>query len=181
MNSDELRALADALEPMAKAPRFEDFDVPAFCAWVRACADAQPVAEVNDRYSRDGYNDEISVLLPVGTKLYTQPAAPQAEPETFESELRSFAQTPEQAEFVEKVLAAEPRSEPFMPHARCGTPDEWGRAVEQAAYAAAYRAVKARDTGDMTREDMEARRCADAIRSLMEQPTPCSRLGSQHD
>lgn len=44
MTSDELRALADALEPMAKAPRFEDFDVPAFCAWVRAQADAQPVA-----------------------------------------------------------------------------------------------------------------------------------------
>lgn len=44
MKPDELHALADALEPMAKAPRFEDFDVPAFCAWVRACADAQPVA-----------------------------------------------------------------------------------------------------------------------------------------
>ena len=49
---------------------------------LRALADAQPVAEVNDRYSRDGYNDEISVLLPVGTKLYTHPApaVPQAEP-----------------------------------------------------------------------------------------------------
>ncbi len=46
MNSDQLRALADALEPMAKAPRFEDFDVPAFCAWVRACADAEPVARI---------------------------------------------------------------------------------------------------------------------------------------
>lgn len=44
MTPDELRALADALEPMARAPRFEDFDVPAFCAWVRAQADAQPVA-----------------------------------------------------------------------------------------------------------------------------------------
>lgn len=46
MTPDELRALADALEPMAKAPRFEDFDVPAFCAWVRAQADAQPVPDV---------------------------------------------------------------------------------------------------------------------------------------
>ena len=44
MTPDELRALADALEPMARAPRFEDFDVPAFCEWVRACADAKPVA-----------------------------------------------------------------------------------------------------------------------------------------
>ena len=46
MKERELRALADALEPMARAPRFEDFDVPAFCAWVRAQADAQPVAPV---------------------------------------------------------------------------------------------------------------------------------------
>jgi hypothetical protein len=44
MTPDELRALADALEPMARAPRFEDFDVPGFCAWVRACAEAKPVA-----------------------------------------------------------------------------------------------------------------------------------------
>lgn len=43
MTPDELRALADALEPMARAPRFEDFDVPGFCAWLRACADAEPV------------------------------------------------------------------------------------------------------------------------------------------
>lgn len=42
MTPDELRALADALEPMAKAPRFEDFDVPAFCRWLRAQADAHP-------------------------------------------------------------------------------------------------------------------------------------------
>lgn len=46
MDANELRALADALEPMARAPRFEDFDVPGFCAWVRACADAQPVRAV---------------------------------------------------------------------------------------------------------------------------------------
>lgn len=44
LSDDELRAMADALEPMAKAPRFEDFDVPAFCAYLRACADAKPVA-----------------------------------------------------------------------------------------------------------------------------------------
>lgn len=33
----------------------------------------EPVAYVNDQYSRDGYNDEISKLLPVGTYLYTTP------------------------------------------------------------------------------------------------------------
>ena len=33
----------------------------------------EPIAYVNDQYSRDGYNDEISKLLPVGTYLYTTP------------------------------------------------------------------------------------------------------------
>jgi len=33
----------------------------------------EPAAYVNDQYSRDGYNDEISKLLPVGTYLYTTP------------------------------------------------------------------------------------------------------------
>ena len=47
--------------------------------------------------------------------LYTHPAtaAPQAEPETFESELRSFAETPEQVAFVEKLIAAQ--AEPKRP------------------------------------------------------------------
>ena len=30
-----------------------------------------PAASVNDRYSRAGYNDEISAFLPVDTELYT--------------------------------------------------------------------------------------------------------------
>ena len=42
----------------------------------------EPVAYVNDQYSRDGYNDEISKLLPVGTYLYTAPQ--QRKPLTFE-------------------------------------------------------------------------------------------------
>ena len=44
LSDDELRALADALEPMARAPRFEDFDVPGFCAWLRQCAEQRPAA-----------------------------------------------------------------------------------------------------------------------------------------
>ena len=31
----------------------------------------KPAAVVNDQYSRDGVNDEISAFLPVGTHLYT--------------------------------------------------------------------------------------------------------------
>lgn len=41
MTPDELRALADALEPMSSAPRFEGMNVLAFCKWLRAQADAQ--------------------------------------------------------------------------------------------------------------------------------------------
>lgn len=40
MDADELRNLADALEPMAPAPRFSGIDAPAACAYLRACADA---------------------------------------------------------------------------------------------------------------------------------------------
>ena len=90
MTNDELRALADALEPMARAPRFEDFDVPAFCAWVRACADAKPVGYVTANGLRSLRQDDATVLLyahdylirPDHVALYTYPApaVPQAEP-----------------------------------------------------------------------------------------------------
>lgn len=90
MTPDELRALADALEPMAGAPRFEDCDVPGFCAWVRACADAKPVGYVTANGLRSLRQDDATVLLyahdylirPDHVALYTRPApaAPQAEP-----------------------------------------------------------------------------------------------------
>ena len=91
MTNDELRALANALEPMAGAPRFEDCDVPGFCAWVRACADAQPVAWMHDGFMSTDYervqHDEMrnrscgfkaKPIIP----LYAHPAPnePQAEP-----------------------------------------------------------------------------------------------------
>ena len=82
MKLDELRALADALEPMAKAPRFEDFDVPAFCAWVRACADEKPVGYVTANGLRSLRQDDATVLLyahdylirPDHVPLYAHPA-----------------------------------------------------------------------------------------------------------
>jgi len=87
MTPDELRALADALEPMARAPRFEGFDVPGFCAWVRACADAKPVGYVTANGLRSLRQDDATVLLyahdylirPDHVALYTHPApvAPQ--------------------------------------------------------------------------------------------------------
>lgn len=90
MDANDLRELANALEPMAKAPRFEDFDVPAFCAWVRACADEKPVGYVTANGLRSLRQDDATVLLyahdylirPDHVALYTHPApaAPQAEP-----------------------------------------------------------------------------------------------------
>jgi len=83
MDSNELRALADALEPMAKAPRFEDFDVPAFCAWLRACADEKPVGVYVHRPAELRYGVEwlVGDPMPNGTQLFTHPApaSPQAE------------------------------------------------------------------------------------------------------
>jgi hypothetical protein len=82
MTPDQLRALADALEPMARAPRFENFDVPAFCAWVRACADAEPVARIytdaemvhrDERWGRVQWIEPESELAE-GTLLYAHPA-----------------------------------------------------------------------------------------------------------
>lgn len=94
MTPDELRALADALEPMARAPRFEDFDVPGFCAWVRACADAQPVRAVPIGHALSAVRHVGSANYPdreraAIERLYSAefdayahpaPAAPQAEP-----------------------------------------------------------------------------------------------------
>jgi len=87
MDATELRALADALEPMARAPRFEDFDVPAFCAWVRACADAKPVLWMQsdhiDIVSKSPFMCRCAPTQqhPDYVPLYTHPApaAPQAE------------------------------------------------------------------------------------------------------
>lgn len=86
MTPDELRALADALEPMSSAPRFEGMNVLAFCKWLRAQADAQPVAwqyrwkgsralhyTLFDPAERD--TQEIIDVQP----LYFAPAAPQAD------------------------------------------------------------------------------------------------------
>lgn len=46
MHSDELRALAEALRPMAKAPCFDGIDIERAADYLRAQADAQPVAAV---------------------------------------------------------------------------------------------------------------------------------------
>jgi hypothetical protein len=105
MTPDELRALADALEPMSAAPRFDCLPVVEFCAWLRQCADAKPVAwrvecRWTDRSKGGGWRkyadygteqaaassqqvfakpgDIESRIVPLFT--HPAPAAPQAEP-----------------------------------------------------------------------------------------------------
>ena len=94
MTRDDLRALADALEPMAKAPRFVGRDIPAFCAYLRAQADAQPVQAVPLGHALSAVRHVGSANYPdreraAIERLYSAkfdayahpaPAAPQAEP-----------------------------------------------------------------------------------------------------
>lgn len=74
MTPDELRALADALHWVQYTADWQTCDRAA--DYLRAQAEAQPVAEVRPAGAI------LSEPLPLGTKLYTQPApaAPQAEP-----------------------------------------------------------------------------------------------------
>ena len=82
MTPDQLRALADALEPMASAPRFEDMNVPELCRWLRAQANAQPVGYATANGLRMLQQDDATVLLykhdylirPDQVPLYTRPA-----------------------------------------------------------------------------------------------------------
>ena len=68
MTPTELRAPADALLPMAAAPCFDGIDIERAAAYLRAQADAQPVAEVQSAGAI------LFEPLPLGTKLYTRPA-----------------------------------------------------------------------------------------------------------
>lgn len=86
MDATELRALADALEPMARAPRFKDMNVPAFCKWLRAQAEAQPVANLYYATSPHG-GRRLAIADPLSPQMgqfavyaHPAPASPQAEP-----------------------------------------------------------------------------------------------------
>lgn len=64
MTPDQLRDLADRLEPMAAAPGFVGLGVPAFCEWLRAQADAQPVARGVAEPKRDPFApDELEQII----------------------------------------------------------------------------------------------------------------------
>jgi len=81
MSPDELRALADALEPMSAAPRFDCLPVVEFCAWLRQCAEQRPVAYKHTE--PDGsvaYFGADEAPCEKCVPLYAAPAAPQAEP-----------------------------------------------------------------------------------------------------
>ena len=96
MTNDELRALADALQPMAAAPCFDGIDIERAAAHLRAQADAQPVPAVpagwklvpveptqamnNAGLSAVNQYGKRSVWETYAAMLAAAPAAPQAEP-----------------------------------------------------------------------------------------------------
>lgn len=72
--SDVKRFWADLCVHHVEAVLYSDYAaLEAELARLRAVPDEpmKPAAVVNDHYSRDGVNDEISAFLPVGTQLYT--------------------------------------------------------------------------------------------------------------
>lgn len=70
MTPDDLRSLADALEPMARAPRFDGLPVAEFCAWLRQCAEQRLVA-----YKHTESDGSVAHFA-----LYAEPMPPQREP-----------------------------------------------------------------------------------------------------
>lgn len=83
MTSDELRALAEALRPMAAAPCFDGIDIDRAADFLLACADEQPVMQFVE--SQGAYTFEFLRTLTIkpGDMFYLHPApaAPQAEPQ----------------------------------------------------------------------------------------------------
>lgn len=80
MSKEAMKLALEVLESVQQYMKTSDWYDGAITALRKALAEQpaqqqKPVAYVNDQYSRDGYNDEISVLLPVGTALYTSPPA----------------------------------------------------------------------------------------------------------
>ena len=87
MTPDQLRALADALRPMAAAPCFDGIDIDRAADYLRAQADAEPVAKITKSgsgsiamFAPDGGPFDMSKYI--GAALFTQPApaTAQAEP-----------------------------------------------------------------------------------------------------
>jgi hypothetical protein len=128
MSPDELRALADALEPMAAAPRFDCLPVVEFCAWLRQCAEQRSVAYKHTE--PDGsvaYFGADEAPCEKCVPLYAAPAAPQhadrcRSSETPSSKATSAASPERQALNLEDAAAqvaagsgeqAEPKREPL--------------------------------------------------------------------
>jgi hypothetical protein len=102
MSPDQLRALADALEPMSAAPRFDCLPVVEFCAWLRQCAEQRPdgwqlvpvepteaMKSAGGHVNSEWLNDDAPLCesryaMPMdgvwSAMLAAAPAAPQAEP-----------------------------------------------------------------------------------------------------
>lgn len=128
MNSDQLRELADRLQPMAAAPGFDGLDIPALCDYLRQCADqrlSEPLQMLcATHYCKDcaalwRQHDDRSFSLcsqtycmacnntPIGGQLFAlttpvaavpQPAQPQPEPSAGQIEAAAYERAAQECE-----------------------------------------------------------------------------------
>lgn len=81
MTPEQMRELADALEPMAAAPVFDRLDIPGAVALLRQCAEQRPVAYKHTE-SDGGMTYFVADEAPCEkcVPLYAAPVPPQREP-----------------------------------------------------------------------------------------------------
>lgn len=101
MNSDQLRELAERLQPMAAAPGFDGLDIPTFVAWLRQCAEREPASgwkmvpveptagmlaawSMADRYSFASFGDRYKAMLAAAPVPQPEPSAGQIEAAAYE-------------------------------------------------------------------------------------------------
>ena len=135
MTPDELRALADALLPMAAAPCFDGIDVERAAAYLRAQADARPVAVpagwkpvpveptpemLSAVGMMDGYDWHAPGCSPdadhanwYSAMIAAAPAAPQAEPKPTPASGNDLNVYKEMATNYRNDAQAEPKREPL--------------------------------------------------------------------
>ena len=130
MSPDELRALAEALRPMAAAPCFDGIDLDRAADFLLACADAKPVAWLHDGFVSTNHeavqHDEMrnrqcgfKAKPVVALYAHPAPAVPQAEPDDDDALVLGEPDmlTPEDVRRL--VPQAEPKREPLSEELKC--------------------------------------------------------------
>jgi len=87
MTPDQLRALADALRPMAAAPCFDGIDIDRAADYLLACADEKPAGFVWYHRGLANFDDDSALRrlddgkgTPIPLYLHPAPVAPKEHP-----------------------------------------------------------------------------------------------------